>query len=71
MITVELLTSRAGVNWSQNEGDVIELNDKEAKALVLSGQARFVGELVETTAVNHQQHETAARFSRRRNRNGS
>lgn len=66
-----LETSRVGQGFVQNEGDEIDLSEGEAVALVKAGQARFAGELIETTAVNHNQTETAARFSRRRNRNGS
>lgn len=37
---IELLTSRATAEGSQNRGDVIEVSDAEAKRLIEAGQAK-------------------------------
>lgn len=39
---VRLLTSRAGYNFSQEPGDEIDVDAKEAKRLIESGQAEPV-----------------------------
>lgn len=44
---VKLLTSRAGVNFSQNAGDVIDVSDDEAKRMIEAGQASPVAKVSE------------------------
>lgn len=39
---VKLLTSRAGIDFAQDAGDVIEVSNDEAKRLLESGQAEPV-----------------------------
>lgn len=39
---VELLVSRAGTNFSQSVGDIIEVSDAEGKRLLDSNQAKTV-----------------------------
>ena len=36
---VKLLTSRAGVDFSQNVGDVVEVSGEEGKRMIENGQA--------------------------------
>ena len=36
---IRLLVSRAGIDFSQNRGDVIEVSDREAIAMIEQGQA--------------------------------
>ena len=36
---IKLLTSRAGVGFSQNVGDEIEVSDAEARRMIEAGQA--------------------------------
>ena len=40
---VELLVSRAGTNFTQSVGEVIEVSDDEGKRLLDSNQAKTVG----------------------------
>ncbi len=40
---IQLLTSRAGVVFAQNAGDVIDVSDDEAKRLIEQNQARPIG----------------------------
>ncbi len=40
---VELLVSRAGTNFTQSVGEVIEVSDDEGKRLLDSNQAKAVG----------------------------
>lgn len=40
---VELLVSRAGVGFTQNCGDIIDVGDDEAQRLINSNQAKAVG----------------------------
>jgi hypothetical protein len=40
---VELLVSRAGTNFSQSVGDIIEVSDAEGKRLLESNQAKAAG----------------------------
>ena len=40
---VELLVSRAGTNFTQSVGEVIEVSDDEGKRLLDSSQAKAVG----------------------------
>ena len=40
---VELLVSRAGVGFTQNCGDIIDVGDDEAQRLIDSNQAKAVG----------------------------
>lgn len=39
---VKLLTSRAGIGFSQNAGEEIEVSDKEGLSLIKAGQADAV-----------------------------
>jgi len=39
---IKLLTSRAGVGFTQNIGDIVEVSAAEAEALVQRGQAELV-----------------------------
>lgn len=39
---VKLLVGRAGINFSQSPGDIIDVTDKEAKAMIAAGQAQSV-----------------------------
>jgi len=41
---IKLLISRAGVNFSQSAGDVIEVAQAEALAMIAAGQADAVEE---------------------------
>jgi hypothetical protein len=43
MMKVELLVSRAGTNFTQSVGEVIEVSDDEGKRLLDSNQAKTVG----------------------------
>ena len=46
---IKLLVSRAGMDFSQNAGDVIETDDAEAIRLIEAGQAvPFVEQVAET-----------------------
>ena len=42
-MNVELLVSRAGVGFTQNCGDIIDVGDDEAQRLIDSNQAKAVG----------------------------
>jgi hypothetical protein len=44
MMKVKLLTSRAGVDFTQNVGDIIEVGASEGQMLLDSGQAEVVRE---------------------------
>lgn len=46
---IKLLTSRAGVNFSQNAGDVIEVTEREALAMIAAGQADAIEEIETAT----------------------
>lgn len=41
---VKLLTSRAGVDFSQSAGDIVEIGDAEAVRMIEAGQAEPVRE---------------------------
>lgn len=41
---IRLLTSRAGIDFAQNVGDVIEVSKDEAKRMIEDGQAEPVAE---------------------------
>ncbi len=43
MPEVKLLTARAGVGFSQNVGDVVEVSAAEAKRMIEAGQAVAAG----------------------------
>lgn len=59
-IKVELLVPRAGIGFSQNIGEVIEIGIAEGKRLVDAGQAAYVGKPpVETAAKEEKPAETA------------
>lgn len=38
-VQVKLLTSRAGVNFAQNVGDVVDVTANEAERMIAAGQA--------------------------------
>ena len=42
---VKLLVSRAGVGFSQNRNDVIEVSEKEGMSLIAAQQAEIVGKV--------------------------
>ena len=42
---IKLLTSRSGVTFSQNAGDVVTVEDDEAKRMIEAGQAVEFGEV--------------------------
>jgi len=44
MMKVKLLTSRAGISFTQNVGDIIEVGPIEGQMLLESGQAEAVRE---------------------------
>ena len=39
---IKLLVSRAGVDFSQNRGEVIEVSEKEGLSMIAAGQAELV-----------------------------
>ena len=43
---VKLLTSRAGVDFSQNAGDVIDVSEAEGKRMIEAGQAAPIANVV-------------------------
>ena len=44
---IKLLTSRAGADFSQNVGDVVDVSDGEGKRMIDAGQAIPVANVVE------------------------
>ena len=54
---VRLLTSRAGVNWFEDEGDVVEMSNSEALTMIRAGQAE---------AVTDEPAEDSSNFKRQR-----
>ena len=54
---IKLLTSRSGVDFSQNCGDIIEVKDDEAQRMIEAGQA------VEFGAVEKAQSKVATENS--------
>jgi hypothetical protein len=48
---IRLLVSRAGIDFAQNRGDVIEVSDREAIAMIEQGQAVPETEEVQERAV--------------------
>lgn len=44
MVKVKLLVSRAGLTFSQNAGDVVEVDADEAQRMVAAGQAELMRE---------------------------
>lgn len=71
MTSVLLETTRAGAGWTQHAGQVYELEDDDALALVKSGQATVVrAARIENASININPNETATHYGRRRNRNG-
>jgi hypothetical protein len=43
-VKVRLLVNRAGINFSQSTGDVVDVSDAEAQRLIASAQAEAVRE---------------------------
>jgi len=39
---IKLLTSRAGKDFCQNRGDIIEVSESDAKSMIDAGQAELV-----------------------------
>ena len=58
---VTLLTSIAGIGFSHNRGDVIEVDDAYSIRLIESGQAELVDEPVIETATRKPATRKAAR----------
>lgn len=58
---VTLLTSIAGIGFSHNRGDVIEVDDAYSIRLIESGQAEVVDEPVVETAARKTATRKAAR----------
>lgn len=58
---VKLLISRAGVSFSQNRGDEIEVNAEEAQRMIDAGQAELVREAQVERAVKVTKAEKAAK----------
>ena len=54
---VRLLTSRAGVNWFEDEGEVVDLERNEALSMIRLGQAE---------AVTDEPAEDSSNFKRQR-----
>lgn len=47
---IKLLCSRSGVNFSQNAGDQIEVDEKEGLAMIAAGQAELIEKVERATA---------------------
>lgn len=58
---IKLLVSRAGVGFSQNAGDEIEVSAEEAKRMVESGQAVPVGAAPKEKATSKAKPERAVK----------
>lgn len=58
---IRLLTARAGVNFSQDRGEVIEVSDAEAVRMIEAGQAEPVRDVpVERSVFVPKRREKAA-----------
>lgn len=58
---VKLLVSRAGVDFSQNRGEIIEVSAAEAESLIAAGQAEIVRSVAPEKAVRAAKTEKAAK----------
>lgn len=56
---VELLVARAGLDFSQSAGDVVEVSDDEAKRMIEAGQAKPVRGVAPEKAVGKKKFERA------------
>jgi hypothetical protein len=58
---IRLLVSRAGSDFAQNAGDVIEVDADEAGRMIDAGQAELIREEAVERAVNAQSREKAVK----------
>ena len=58
---VKLLISRAGAGFSQNAGDVVEVEDAEAVRMIAAGQAHAIGGQKKETATKKTTAERAVK----------
>lgn len=58
---IKLLVSRAGVGFSQNRGDVVDVSDSDAVSMIAAGQAEAVREAPVERAVAGGKREKAAK----------
>jgi hypothetical protein len=66
-VKIRLLVNRAGINFSQSTGDVVDVSDAEAQRLIASGQAEAVREqrVERTTSPRAEASETTSTRSRK------
>jgi hypothetical protein len=66
-VKVRLLVNRAGINFSQSTGEVVDVSDAEAQRLIASGQAEAVREqrVERTTSPRAEAAETTSTRSRK------
>lgn len=58
---VKLLTSRAGIDFSQNFGEVVEVSDPEGKRMIEAGQAEPAVTSKKETATKKAPAQTAVK----------
>lgn len=58
---VKLLVSRAGANFSQSRGEIVEVSDAEALRMVDAGQAELIRAVAPERAVSRSKPEKASK----------